>query len=63
MHDDLDIKSLVADLRVVRVRYELPDTAAFVRYQPAYDGDPTTSRYTTTMASCRSLQQHRFFLV
>ena len=40
MHDDLDIKSLVADLRVVRVRYELPDTAAFVRYQPAYDVDP-----------------------
>ena len=40
MHDDLDIKSLVADLRVVRVRYELPDTAAFVRYQPAYDEDP-----------------------
>ena len=39
MHDDLDIKSLVADLRVVRVRYELPDTAAFVRYQPAYDED------------------------
>lgn len=22
MHDDLDIKSLVADLRVVRVRYD-----------------------------------------
>lgn len=40
MNDDLDIKSLVADLRVVRVRYELPDTSAFVRYQPAYDEDP-----------------------
>ncbi|KAL8188452.1 UNVERIFIED_CONTAM: hypothetical protein K2H54_000129 [Gekko kuhli] len=40
MSDELDIKSLAADLRVVRVRYELPDTAAFVRYQPAYDEDP-----------------------
>lgn len=40
MSDELDIKSLAADLRVVRVRYELPDTSAFVRYQPAYDEDP-----------------------
>ena len=40
MNDELDIKSLVAELRVVRVRYELPDTSAFVRYQPAYDEDP-----------------------
>lgn len=35
-----DIKSLVAALKVVRVRYELPDTSAFIRYQPVYEEDP-----------------------
>lgn len=42
MMNDLDIKSLVAELTVVRVRYELPDTSAFIRYQPRYDEDPNT---------------------
>ena len=35
MTNELDIKTLASGLKVVRVRYELPDTSAFVRYQPA----------------------------
>ena len=42
MTNELDIKTLASGLEVVRVRYELPDTSAFVRYQPAYDEDPNT---------------------
>ncbi|SIQ46803.1 hypothetical protein SAMN05880558_103353 [Aeromonas sp. RU39B] len=35
-----DIRSLVDALKVVRIRYELPDTSAFIRYQPVYEEDP-----------------------
>jgi hypothetical protein len=36
----LSIEAVVARLEVVRARYFMPDTSAFVRYLPAYDRDP-----------------------
>lgn len=36
----LSIEDIVARLRVVRCRYHMPDTSAFVRYLPRFDPDP-----------------------
>ncbi len=36
----LSIEDIVAGLRVVRCRYQMADTSAFVRYLPRFDPDP-----------------------
>ncbi len=35
--DNLTVKEIVEDLQILRVRYELPDSSAFVRYEPRFD--------------------------
>lgn len=36
----LSPEDIVRDLRLVRVRYDMPDTSAFVRYAPSFQRDP-----------------------
>lgn len=38
--DSLTPEDIVRELRLVRVRYDMPDTSAFVRYAPNFQRDP-----------------------
>ncbi len=38
--ENLSLEDIVRDLRLVRARYVMPDTSAFVRYQPRFKGIP-----------------------
>jgi hypothetical protein len=37
---DVSIEDIVRDLEIFRVRYFMPDTSAYVRYQPEFDHHP-----------------------
>ncbi|MGF1757010.1 hypothetical protein L4D76_03465 [Photobacterium sagamiensis] len=42
--DNFTVKDVVENLEIIRVRYELPDSSAFVRYEASFDDSQPEDR-------------------